>query len=116
LSLHRSQTQDPSPLERARGRLGLTLSDIAAALGCSEAAVSRYLSGSRTPPAALYPILGGQTLALEHDGWLRATGRRRVRGTGTLELTVQLPAGITMEEARTRFAEVIAEMAAEAVR
>ena len=108
MSFHRSQ--DPSPSERARALLGLTLDEIAAKLGCSEAAVSRYLSGSRTPPDALYRILGGQALAREHEEWLRATGRKRPRGAVTIEVVAKLPAGISIEQAKDTAARAIAEL------
>ncbi len=109
LSLQRSQ--DVSPLEEARSRLGLTLCEIAAMLGCSEAAVSRYLSGSRTPPPALYLILGSPALAREHDAWLIATGRKRKRGEVELTIVTRLPRGMSEAQAREKCLAALGEIA-----
>jgi transcriptional regulator with XRE-family HTH domain len=113
--LHRSE-DSRSPLEEARARLGLTLTDIGKRLGCSEAAVSRYLSGERTPPPALYFVLASPALQAQHEAWLEATGKRRGRGAVDITVTCKLPRGLTIEEAKQRCAQALAEFVAGAAR
>ena len=105
-------TDDVGPLERARRRLGLTLSEIASRLGCSEAAVSRYVSGGRTSPPALFLLLGSPALAAEHEKWLAATGRKRKRGEVALTITARLPTGMTEDEAQRICTDALSSLVA----
>ncbi len=104
-----------SPLDEARQSLGLSLDDLATALRCSESAVSRYLSGRRTPPPDLFALLGAGDLRVRHEEWLARAGRKRTRGATTIHLTTRLPRGVTAEAATKRCAEVLAELATEVV-
>ena len=103
-----------SPLQEARHRLGLSLADIASRLDCSQAAVSRYIGGTRTPPPALFVILGGASLARAHWAWLEASGKaRRRRGVVELTLSTRLPKGMDIETARARCLAALAEITGE---
>ena len=114
MSLHKNE-EARSPLEAARSRLGLTIAHLAEVLDCSDAAVSRYLSGQRTPPAALAYLLGGGDVLARHERWREATGRKRSRGAVTLEITTRLPKGMTAAQARERCLAALAVLAGEGV-
>ena len=99
----------PSPLETARQDLGLSLGEIASKLSVSESAVSRWMTGSRPPPAALFLVLGASDLSARHENWMVAHGFKRL-GKVTMELEAVLPAGVTIPEAKAACIEAIAEM------
>jgi len=91
---------DVSPLELARRASGLTLKEVAARLGCTQAAVSRYLGGQRSAPISVFLLLGVPHLQAEQNTWRRSHGLLRRPGEVTISVVTRLPKGLSLEEAR----------------
>lgn len=104
-----------SPLRRARLKLRLSLTQLAAATSFSKGLLSQVETGQRTAPPALLTFLGTR-LGLEHVAELgaaqakwRATTHPR-KSKPTLVLEVALPEGISEEQAREACVEALAEI------
>jgi len=99
-----------SPLELARRASGLTLKEVAARLGSTQAAASRWIAGKREAPLGLYLLLSIPHEQERMEEWRRAHGLLKRRGETRFEITTRLPAGMSIEEARQACLQAIASL------
>jgi len=108
--------QEVSPLRRFRESLGLSQGQVLGHIHVSPALLSLAESGKRTAPAAVlgfYCLRGApKTLGEEQERWRRDRGLSS-RSRPTFVFTCRLPAGLSVEQARQKCAEALAEFMAE---
>ena len=107
-----------SPLRLERLKRGLTIGAVAQRTGLSKTLVCLAEQGTRRAPTSLLLFImasGAEDLGAQQEAWRQAHGLGRTSGP-TFTFRCSLPAGITVEEARQRCAEALAEFVAEGAR
>lgn len=95
-----SEATNLSPFEGALNRADLSRAEFARRMRVSDAAVSRWCSGTRMPSVASCVLLAGQAgpaLLARHRVWFR---ERRKQPPSPPSIKIALPEGIEPAEAR----------------